>query len=73
MAKLLGVSRNTIYKYVPELTGGRPALAEATAAPEPTRSRSAPAHAQGHQEPWARPDCPGSPSPCHPPAAGRGE
>lgn len=34
IAKLLGVSRNTIYKYVPELKGGRLALAEATVAPE---------------------------------------
>ncbi|WP_265106985.1 helix-turn-helix domain-containing protein [Streptomyces sp. ET3-23] len=33
IAKLLGVSRNTIYKYVPELKGGRIALAAATAAP----------------------------------------
>ncbi|MFE5596383.1 recombinase family protein [Streptomyces sp. NPDC056549] len=30
IAKLLGVSRNTIYNYVPELKGGRQALAEAT-------------------------------------------
>jgi DNA invertase Pin-like site-specific DNA recombinase len=41
IAKLLGVSRNTIYKYVPELKGGgRTALAEATSTPElprPTR------------------------------------
>ncbi|MFE2971894.1 hypothetical protein ACFXKC_51710 [Streptomyces sp. NPDC059340] len=29
-AKLLGVSRNTIYNYVPALKGGRQALAEAT-------------------------------------------
>ncbi|MFJ3926377.1 recombinase family protein [Streptomyces sp. NPDC090022] len=38
IAKLLGVSRNTIYKYVPELKGGRVALAEAegaTALPAP--------------------------------------
>nr|WP_308307662.1 recombinase family protein [Streptomyces sp. ISL-10] len=38
IAKLLGVSRNTIYKYVPELKGGRAALAEAepaTALPGP--------------------------------------
>jgi uncharacterized protein (DUF1501 family) len=36
-----GVSRNTIYNYVPELKGGRLALAEATSTPElpqPTRS-----------------------------------
>ncbi|WP_190076291.1 helix-turn-helix domain-containing protein, partial [Streptomyces morookaense] len=33
IAKFLGVSRNTIYKYVPELKGGRIALAAATAAP----------------------------------------
>lgn len=41
IAKLLGVSRNTIYNYVPELKGGRLALAEATSTPElpqPTRS-----------------------------------
>lgn len=41
IAKLLGVSRNTIYNYVPELKGGRLALAEATNTPElprPTRS-----------------------------------
>ncbi|MFI5807712.1 recombinase family protein [Streptomyces sp. NPDC051561] len=31
IAKLLGVSRNTVYKYVPELKDGRPALAAATA------------------------------------------
>lgn len=30
IAKLLGVSRNTIYNYVPELKGGPQALAEAT-------------------------------------------
>lgn len=30
IAKLLGVSRNTIYNYVPELKGGRLALAEST-------------------------------------------
>ncbi|UUU45161.1 HTH domain-containing protein [Streptomyces sp. NBC_00162] len=30
IAKLLGVSRNTIYNYVPELKGGRQVLAEAT-------------------------------------------
>ncbi|WP_331755955.1 recombinase family protein [Streptomyces sp. NBC_01643] len=38
IARLLGVSRNTIYKYVPELKGGRAALAEAepaTALPGP--------------------------------------
>ncbi|WP_078662739.1 helix-turn-helix domain-containing protein [Streptomyces bicolor] len=29
IAKLLGVSRNTIYKYVPGLKGGHAALAEA--------------------------------------------
>ena len=34
IAKLLGVSRNTIYKYVPELKGGRAALVEAATAPE---------------------------------------
>jgi hypothetical protein len=34
IAKLLGVSRNTIYNYVPELKGGRLALAEATNTPE---------------------------------------
>ncbi|MCX4672523.1 hypothetical protein OG453_38765 [Streptomyces sp. NBC_01381] len=42
IAKLLGVSRNTIYNYVPELKGGRLALAEATSTPElpqPTRSK----------------------------------
>jgi hypothetical protein len=33
-AKLLSVSRNTIYHYVPELKGGRPALAEATSTAE---------------------------------------
>ncbi|MFH8760543.1 helix-turn-helix domain-containing protein [Streptomyces atroolivaceus] len=33
IAKLLGVSRNTIYNYVPELKGGRLALAEATSTP----------------------------------------
>ncbi|MFD7183269.1 helix-turn-helix domain-containing protein [Streptomyces sp. NPDC059904] len=41
IAKLLGVSRNTIYNYVPALKGGRLALAEATSMPElpqPTRS-----------------------------------
>lgn len=41
IAKLLGVSRNTIYKYVPKLKGGRVALAEAASTPElprPTRS-----------------------------------
>ena len=41
IAKLLGVSRNTIYNYVPELKGGRLALAEAPSTPElpqPTRS-----------------------------------
>ncbi|MFE0911303.1 helix-turn-helix domain-containing protein [Streptomyces sp. NPDC058812] len=30
IAKLLGVSRNTLYDYVPELKGGRLALAEST-------------------------------------------
>ncbi len=30
IAQLLGVSRNTIYSYVPELKGGRLALAEST-------------------------------------------
>ncbi|MFI6770723.1 recombinase family protein [Streptomyces sp. NPDC050355] len=34
ISKLLGVSRNTIYKYVPELKGGRLTLAEATSVPE---------------------------------------
>ncbi|MER5934967.1 recombinase family protein [Streptomyces sp. NPDC002054] len=34
IAKLLGVSRNTIYNYVPELKGGRQALAEATTTAE---------------------------------------
>jgi transposase-like protein len=41
IAKLLDVSRNTIYNYVPELKGGRLALAGATSTPElpqPTRS-----------------------------------
>ncbi|WP_330289629.1 recombinase family protein [Streptomyces sp. NBC_00576] len=41
IAKLLGVSRNTICNYVPELKGGRLALTEATSTPElpqPTRS-----------------------------------
>ncbi|MER6103722.1 recombinase family protein [Streptomyces sp. NPDC001832] len=41
IAKLLGVSRNTIYNYVPELKGGRLALAEATSTaelPRPSRS-----------------------------------
>ncbi|MEV6544206.1 recombinase family protein [Streptomyces sp. NPDC051665] len=41
IAKLLGVSRNTIYNYVPELKGGRLALAEATNTaelPRPSRS-----------------------------------
>nr|WP_303332623.1 helix-turn-helix domain-containing protein [Streptomyces sp. NA02950] len=43
IAKLLGVSRNTIYHYVPEAKGGRLALAEATSTPElpqPTRSEN---------------------------------
>lgn len=41
IAKLLGVSRNTIYNYVPELKGGRLALAESTNTPElPRPSRS---------------------------------
>jgi transposase-like protein len=32
IARLLGVSRSTIYKYVPELTAGQPrALADASA------------------------------------------
>ncbi|MGX8910235.1 helix-turn-helix domain-containing protein [Streptomyces netropsis] len=40
IAKLLGVSRNTIYKYVPELKGGRIALTDAsTAALPPRRNR----------------------------------
>ncbi|MFJ2877187.1 recombinase family protein [Streptomyces sp. NPDC086796] len=34
IAKLRGVSRNTIYNYVPELKGGRLALAEAPSTPE---------------------------------------
>ncbi|MGP3947949.1 hypothetical protein [Streptomyces sp. 7N604] len=34
IAKLLGVSRNTIYNYVPEQKAGRSALAEATNTPE---------------------------------------
>jgi transposase len=34
IAKLLGVSRNTIYNYVPELKRGCLALAEATSAAE---------------------------------------
>ncbi|MEV5944378.1 helix-turn-helix domain-containing protein [Streptomyces sp. NPDC051994] len=34
IAKLIGVSRNTIYKYVPELKGGRVVLAEAPDTPE---------------------------------------
>jgi DNA invertase Pin-like site-specific DNA recombinase len=41
IAKLLGVSRNAIYKYVPELKGGRVALAESTATaelPRPAKS-----------------------------------
>lgn len=41
IAKLLGVSRNTIYNYVPELKGGRLALAEKTNTaelPRPSRS-----------------------------------
>jgi predicted transcriptional regulator len=33
IANLLGVSRNTIYKYLPELKGGRTALTEADPAP----------------------------------------
>ncbi|KUO16059.1 DNA invertase [Streptomyces dysideae] len=41
IAKLLGVSRNTIYNYVPELKSGRLALAEATSTPElPQLTRS---------------------------------
>ncbi|MFE2970442.1 recombinase family protein [Streptomyces sp. NPDC059340] len=41
IAKLLGVSRNTIYNYVPELKGGRLALAESTNTAElPRLSRS---------------------------------
>ncbi|MCX5151466.1 recombinase family protein [Streptomyces sp. NBC_00320] len=42
IAKLLGVSRNTIYNYVPELRGGRLALAETTstaALPRPSRAK----------------------------------
>lgn len=41
IARLLGVSRNTIYKYVPELKGGRVALADA----EPPAALPAPAAA----------------------------
>ncbi|MFB7609937.1 helix-turn-helix domain-containing protein [Streptomyces gardneri] len=42
IAKLLSVSRNTIYNYLPELKGGRLALAESTNTAElPRRSRSA--------------------------------
>ncbi|MFE5586899.1 recombinase family protein [Kitasatospora sp. NPDC056531] len=40
IAKLLGVSRNTIYNYLPELKGGRLALVESTNTaelPRPTR------------------------------------
>jgi DNA invertase Pin-like site-specific DNA recombinase len=40
IAKLLGVSRNTIYNYVPELNGGRLSLAESTNTaelPQPSR------------------------------------
>ncbi|GAA4974083.1 recombinase family protein [Yinghuangia aomiensis] len=33
IAKLLGVSRNTVYKYVPELKGGRIALTDCDVAP----------------------------------------
>jgi transposase-like protein len=41
IAKLLGVSRNTIYNYVPELKGGRLALTEVTNTPElPRPARS---------------------------------
>lgn len=40
IAKLLGVSRNTIYKYVPELKEGRPSLAAAAPAlPSPAEPR----------------------------------
>ncbi|MFF0794196.1 recombinase family protein [Streptomyces spiralis] len=42
IAKLLGVSRNTIYNYLPELKGGRLALAESTNTaelPRPSRSK----------------------------------
>lgn len=41
IAKLLGVSRNTLYTYMPELKGGRVAPAEATATaelPRPAKS-----------------------------------
>ncbi|MGW4516178.1 recombinase family protein [Streptomyces sp. NPDC004393] len=41
IARLLGVSRNTIYKYVPELKGGRAALGEpdrTPALPRPAQS-----------------------------------
>ncbi|MET9243202.1 hypothetical protein [Nonomuraea sp. NPDC003709] len=33
-ARLLGVSRSTIYKYVPELATGRPAVEQPTARAE---------------------------------------
>ncbi|MCY0933338.1 HTH domain-containing protein [Streptomyces sp. H34-S4] len=42
IAKPLGVSRNTIYNYVPELKGGRLALTEATSTaelPRPTKPK----------------------------------
>ncbi|GAA2230234.1 helix-turn-helix domain-containing protein [Streptomyces indiaensis] len=38
IAKLLGVSRYTIYNYLPELKGGRLALAESTNTAELPRS-----------------------------------
>ncbi|WP_127933059.1 helix-turn-helix domain-containing protein [Nonomuraea polychroma] len=34
IARLLGVSRSTIYKYVPGLTTGRPAIEQPTARAE---------------------------------------
>jgi len=41
IARLLGVSRNTIYNCLPELKGSRLVLAEATSTPElPQPSRS---------------------------------
>ncbi|MCJ0870207.1 helix-turn-helix domain-containing protein [Streptomyces sp. AP-93] len=36
--KLFGVSRNTVYNYVPELKGGRLALAETTSTAELPRA-----------------------------------
>ncbi|GAA3711101.1 hypothetical protein GCM10022224_090680 [Nonomuraea antimicrobica] len=34
IARLLGVSRSTIYKYVPELASGRPVVVQPTARAE---------------------------------------